>query len=208
MSLWLKLAIVGLIAGLVAVWQFGDVDPARRWLASLSLLLYAVILLRYSQRAKPAHNSTPEQNPDGCDYLIAFATETGTARALALKTQKWLKKSGIRTSRAELNRLRDFPAPRRALLLVVSTTGSGDPPKTGNQWLDAGDLPDDFSRCHYAVLALGDRTYPNFCGFGLEVAAWLRAFGATPLFDPVLVSQEDPQSVNYWFRQLKSKGLP
>ena len=40
----------------------------------------------------------------------------------------------------------------------------------------------DLSHLHYAVLALGDSSYTNYCGFGRLLSDWLAAHGATPLF--------------------------
>jgi sulfite reductase (NADPH) flavoprotein alpha-component len=54
----------------------------------------------------------------------------------------------------------------------------------------------------FAVLALGDRSYPQFCAFGLSVAGQLQQAGAKPLFPPVQVNQADPAMVNYWYQCL------
>ena len=47
------------------------------------------------------------------------------------------------------------------------------------------------SGLRYAVLALGDSEYAQFCGFGRALDEWLRAQGAQPLFDRVDVDNGD-----------------
>jgi sulfite reductase (NADPH) flavoprotein alpha-component len=42
------------------------------------------------------------------------------------------------------------------------------------------------------VLALGDRSYGHFCGFGHQLDQWLRQHGAHPLFDAIEVDNADP----------------
>src|SRR5690606_1872085 len=54
----------------------------------------------------------------------------------------------------------------------------------------------------YGLLALGDRDYDDFCGFGRRLDHWLRTHGATRLFDPVEVDDGDPGAVRRWQHQL------
>lgn len=54
----------------------------------------------------------------------------------------------------------------------------------------------------YAVLALGDREYAQFCGFGHRLNDWLHAQGATPLFDLVEVDNDDPAALRHWQHHL------
>jgi sulfite reductase (NADPH) flavoprotein alpha-component len=42
---------------------------------------------------------------------------------------------------------------------------------------------------HYAVLALGDSAYAQFCGFGRALDQWLQAQGAQPLFPRIEVNR-------------------
>ncbi|HGV3447509.1 TPA: flavodoxin domain-containing protein, partial [Vibrio cholerae O1] len=54
----------------------------------------------------------------------------------------------------------------------------------------------------FAVLALGDREYDHFCGFGHQLEQWLRRSGATPLFDLIEVDNGDAGALRHWQHHL------
>ncbi|CUJ24780.1 sulfite reductase subunit alpha [Achromobacter kerstersii] len=58
------------------------------------------------------------------------------------------------------------------------------------------------SGAQYAVLALGDSEYAQFCGFGHRLNDWLHEQGATPLFDLVEVDNGDPAALRHWQHHL------
>lgn len=191
----LILALLALTTALV--WQMEGLGADRQWLATLVLSVYALLLWRAKVRRQRQQPTVSGE----ADYLIAYATETGTARQLAQQMRKRLSKQGSTAALTELNRLADQPLPAKALLLVASTCGQGDAPRTGDRWPANDDLK-RYEGLPFAVLALGDRSYPQFCAFGLSVAGQLQQAGAKPLFPPVQVSQADPAMVNYWYQCL------
>ncbi|OZI21553.1 hypothetical protein CAL26_25775 [Bordetella genomosp. 9] len=140
----------------------------------------------------------------GDAVLVVHASQTGQALALASATARVLRASGLSAHAASIEhvdakRLAAWPS----VLFVASTYGEGDPPDAaadfaGKAMARAADLPG----LRYAVLALGDRGYRNFCGFGHRLSAWLRAAGATPLFETVEVDRGDPAALQRWRTQL------
>jgi sulfite reductase (NADPH) flavoprotein alpha-component len=60
----------------------------------------------------------------------------------------------------------------------------------------------DLSQLHYGLLALGDRKYRNFCGFGKHLDEWLQARGAQPLFKRIEVNNGDPAALQQWRHSL------
>lgn len=195
-----KLILALLAVATALVWQLDQPGPERRWSATLVLVAYAALLWRASVRARK-HSESGGQ----ADFMIVYATETGTARRLAGQLRKRLGKLGVYATLTELNRLADQPLPSKALLLILSTTGQGDAPRSGDRW-PANDELQRYADLPFAVLALGDRSYPRFCAFGLSVASRLHQAGGRLLFPPVQVSQADPTMVEYWYQCLRQEA--
>lgn len=142
----------------------------------------------------------------GSPVLIAFASQTGYAEQIAWQTASALQAANVPMrvrSLAELTH-EELHTAQRALF-VVSTSGEGDPPDAGLRFVntimnDARNLP----RLGYGVLALGDRTYRNFCGFGRTLDGWLKQQSAVPLFDLVEVDNADEAALRQWQQQLRT----
>ncbi|WP_454688735.1 sulfite reductase subunit alpha [Achromobacter aloeverae] len=136
--------------------------------------------------------------------LVVHASQTGQAVELAEMTADVLRADGVDARVAALGgmdagRLSAWPR----VLFVASTYGEGDPPDEAATFAGRvmASLP-DLRGMRYAVLALGDATYENFCGFGRRLAAWLRDSGATPLFDTVEVDRVDSHALRRWHAAL------
>ena len=187
-------------------------DPVRWLWAGLAVLGWGAILFLTVRGVRRARRTEAERRQslavDGDDdgVLVAYASQTGFAEELAWMTARALSDGGVGArvvSFADLD-LAALTATRRALF-VVSTTGEGDPPDSAARMVrtvlshDAS-LPD----LSWGLLSLGDRSYRDFCSFGRGVEAWLRASGATPLFDTVEVDDGDAAAIRHWQHQLNA----
>ena len=140
----------------------------------------------------------------GPPVLIAYATQTGTAEQHARQTAQVLKMAGVPTRVVALSTLEaaDLLQAERALF-IVSTYGEGDAPDTAAGF--ARKLMGDkiaLGGLHYGLLALGDRDYANFCGFGRSLDAWLRRQGALPLFDRIDMDNHSEAALREWQHHL------
>ena len=135
--------------------------------------------------------------------LVCFASQTGFAEQLARQTVDALRESGAPARLSPLSTLDSATlAAETSLLFVVSTTGEGDAPDAVAGFTRQMRAPAKLEGLHYGVLALGDRGYDDFCGFGHALDRWLRASGATPWFDLVEVDNGDDGALRYWQHQL------
>ncbi|HET7301297.1 MAG TPA: flavodoxin domain-containing protein [Oleiagrimonas sp.] len=136
--------------------------------------------------------------------LLVYATQTGAAESIAEATREQLEMAGIYAHMVDFYDLNLVMLERSSqVLFVVSTTFDGDPPDMGEAFYQSVmQHPATLPRLQYGVLALGDRAYDQFCGFGHNLDGWLRASGAKPWFDIIEVDDEDEQAIERWHGQV------
>jgi sulfite reductase (NADPH) flavoprotein alpha-component len=185
-------------------------DPVRWLWAAVAVVLWlaviaAVVFARQVARRRDAAKAASLVSVEGqADVLVAFASQTGLAEELAWMTARSLSEAG---TSARVVLLGDVDAAELKaagrLLIVASTTGEGDAPDSVSwfvrkQMADAADL----SGLRYGLMALGDRSYDAFCGFGKALDSWLQSSGASRLFDTVEVDDGDTGAIRHWQHQL------
>jgi len=86
------------------------------------------------------------------------------------------------------------------LLLVMSTHGEGDPPEDAEalHQLVLSERAPRLEKLKFAVFALGDSSYPDFCQTGQEFDHRLEALGATRLMDRVDVDVDFEPAEDAW----------
>lgn len=138
-------------------------------------------------------------------WWVAYASQTGQAEELALQTAQALHTAGVPVRLAPLSQisLADLQQADR-LLCIASTYGEGDPPDSAVPFArqvmaNAGVT---LSHLHVGLLALGDKTYAHFCGFGRQLDQWLMDSGAQALFERIDVDKSDPDALQRWRQHL------
>ncbi|MDY7576864.1 sulfite reductase flavoprotein subunit alpha [Herbaspirillum sp. RTI4] len=184
---------------------------SHTWAASTVVLVYALFCLTVWRRHRRAQHHFPDrQKPAGKTdaTVIVFASQTGYAEQLAWQSAETLIGANLDVSVVSLGTL-DLSQLRAAqrMLFVVSTTGDGDAPDSAAAFV-RGVLRQqtDLSHLRYAVLALGDRSYPQFCAFGHALEQWLKEQGAQALFERIEVDNYDTHALQHWQQQLAVLG--
>lgn len=164
------------------------------------LLLY--IARRRSKRALAAVTASclPLASGDGSSMLVIHASQTGNAERIArFSAMAFPGSTVLPLAGLDPDRLRSAS---RALF-VVATYGEGDAPDRSRRFdTTTMSAPVDLAGLDYAVLALGDREYPDFCAFGHRVDAWLHAGGGRRLFDMIEMDGTDGDAERHWQTQL------
>lgn len=140
----------------------------------------------------------------GSAWLIGFASQSGFAEQLAWQTAGQLQSAGMPVKVQRLGDITEQDLNRsHNALFVVSTFGDGEAPDSARGFeRKVLGKPLSLSNLNYAVLALGDRQYQDFCGFALRLHGWLASRGGSTLFAPVEVDSGDVAALGYWQQQL------
>jgi sulfite reductase (NADPH) flavoprotein alpha-component len=175
------------------------------------VLLYAAMCAaiwwrerRQRMRARQEAAALTSAREGALPLLVAYASQTGQAEELARETARLLHTAGESVHLCALDAVdADLLARTQRALFIASTYGEGDPPDNAALFLahamaDARPL----SHLQYGLLALGDRQYAQFCGFGRALDSWLRAGGASPWFERIEMDNGAPQALTAWQHQL------
>src|SRR3990167_290362 len=139
---------------------------------------------------------------DAADTVILVGTEGNTTWGFARTLHDALTSAGHRVHTAPMNNLavginsRYRSAER--LFILTATYGDGGPPASGNHFLASLAKIVDTPKFRFAVLGFGDRQFPQFCQFALDVDAALRAKGWTAFCQLELLDRESPQEFARW----------
>ena len=208
------LSMLSLLAFALSTLQAGDwwiASPSTSRCAIAAISTFAYLLfcraVLWRSRARNARDEAPV-GPKAPFILVAYASQTGFARQLAERSAESLRQSGLVVKLRTLGEIDgELLAMAERALFVASTTGEGDPPDPALAFVrGAMAQPTTLSHLRYAVLALGDREYEHFCGFGRQLDDWLRQHGARPLFDRVEVDNADESALRHWQHHLGQIG--
>ncbi len=132
---------------------------------------------------------------------VLSASQTGNARRVASDLLVKLENAGIN---ARLVSAADFKSKtlpdEDIVLLVTSTQGDGEPPEEAvplYKFLFGKKAP-DLGKLSFAVLGLGDSSYPDFCQAGKDFDAQLAKLGAARLHDLGICDLDFQSAANAW----------
>ncbi len=147
--------------------------------------------------------STPKES-----LLVMYGSQSGTAEGLAKKLAKQADQKGFAPRVMELNDYEKVDLTKENQLVVITSTwGEGDPPDNAvNFWNFIKDeSAPKLENLNYALLALGDTNYSEFCGAGRKFDERLAALGARRLQERIDCDLDYETAADQWINNLWGK---
>lgn len=149
--------------------------------------------------------SLPQNTGKSKIVTIAYGTETNNCKQLARTFKDRCGESGITADVVDLADLRIRKLTTLDCLVVITAThGDGDPPEPASDFYEAllaEDAP-SLKRLRFAVLALGDSSYEQFCVTGQRIDQRLETLGGVRLVTRRDCDVDFEHSASEWMTEL------
>lgn len=147
---------------------------------------YAAGLARGASPAARTVIAAAAETQAASTLTVVYGSQTGNSKRLAeaLASQAEAAGLSVRVLRADAYPTRELKN-ERYLYVVISTQGDGDPPDDARGFIEfiSGKRAPSLRELNFAVLGLGDSSYPQFCAIGQKLDTRLAELGATRMLD-------------------------
>jgi sulfite reductase (NADPH) flavoprotein alpha-component len=180
-------------------WWLGLILGASALCVPLMSISGALIWWQRRQ-AKPhfAHNTAAQS----ADTLILVGSENNSTWRFAKTLHEQLVNAGLQVHSTSMNQLASQYRQAKRLIVLTSTYGDGDAPACAKQFLERLHTSSLHPDINYAVLGFGDRQFPAFCQFALEVDNAMQQQGMQPLLPLDCIDRQSAQEFARWGKAL------
>ncbi|MEM7277152.1 MAG: assimilatory sulfite reductase (NADPH) flavoprotein subunit [Pseudomonadota bacterium] len=155
--------------------------------------------------SKPALPEVAAAPDTAARLKVLYGSQTGTGEQIARQLAETARADSLPLDVQSLAdfRVRDL-GKQTHVLFVLSTHGEGEPPDDAEDlidWLMSERAP-RLEKLNFAVLALGDSSYAQFCETGRQVDERLKELGAKQLFARVDCDLDYESAADAWSGQV------
>lgn len=154
------------------------------------------------QRRRSPGKCLDNADASQADTVILVGSEGNATWGFARALQASLNTAGFRVHCAEMNAMVDHYPQASMLFVLTSTYGAGDAPASARRFMARLRDFRGEKTLKYAVLGFGDRQFPNFCQFAVEVDAALASKGLSRLHNAELIDRCCPAQFSEWGRRI------
>nr|WP_280234197.1 bifunctional nitrate reductase/sulfite reductase flavoprotein subunit alpha [Nocardia cyriacigeorgica] len=199
-----RIYLGGYLAALQSLPVTGQpVLPASAPLSSQSRLWVDGMLAGMYSRGV-AGTSAPSAEPaaEPRTVTVLWASQTGNAEEFAALAAQRLTESGFDPRLLDMDSC-ELGALTGDVLVITSTFGDGGPPDNGTDfWTRLDDSAARFTGMRYAVFALGDSSYDDFCGHGRKLDEKFAERGAARLLPRVDCEPDFAETGEAWLDEV------
>lgn len=127
---------------------------------------FAITLKRRSSRIKNKFKANESK------YILLVGSENGSSFRFANAILKQLIGHGKKAFIAELNSFSVYPKAEH-IIVFSSTHGLGDAPSNGTKFKTLLQKQNQEQKIKFSVVGFGSKSYPDFCGFAIEIDQFL-----------------------------------
>lgn len=153
-----------------------------------------------------SNSNQPSLSAVSVKPLIIYGTETGNSKKIAVQLLSNFKKNKIQAKAIDVFQFDTTKLENETLILfIISTQGEGEFPQNAvafYDYLKAANI--NLNNLSFAVLGLGDTSYPLFCNAGVLLDEVLVEKGAKRLLPLAKADLDFADTVTAWENDLKS----
>ena len=142
------------------------------------------------------------------EIKILFGSETGNSEGLAEGAKKDLQNDGHKVDVLDMTDVTVGDLEKfENILLITSTWGDGEPPTNAQNLYDELEKASsaDLSKLNFAVFAIGQSFYGNFCKAGEDFDKFFAKYGGKRIM-PIETSDDDfDEKFPTWLKEVKTK---
>lgn len=177
-------------------------ETARQWAEQF---IFNLLVFSPLPEEEKKEELSIAQTPPQTTIRIFYGSQTGNAEELAKRMGRKLQSVNFPVTVIDLADYKSVDLTKESYaLFCVSTFGEGEPPDNAREFWEFLSSPQAprLDNLKYALLALGDSAYPDFCQAGKNIDKRLEELGAQRIFPRIDCDVDYEESASKWIENV------